>query len=330
MKNIKIKSIKTRQNSVSKKAEDFFKREDKQIHQSFPQPYRPRRFYKIVRLFFIGFFVLIIGGTGGILADRFLFPYLSHHPSLNKYQFLKKTSNGTTIINQIKEIKMSEEEILPQAIKKVLPAKVLVISETAKAPGFILSGDGIILTENKIFPSVNAETKPSGDKTPVHQTDGKKKEISLMIKTQNGEFFQGKLIKEEPLLGLSLIKIEASNLPIIALGDSDNLEIGQKLALLGQEATSVMVSQVNQIAEDHNGKEKIKTLIKIDRKLDKEFNGSVLINLKGEVVGIILVNQVNQEETSSTEISAGAEKLINFIIPVNEIKEFLKGEIFDF
>jgi S1-C subfamily serine protease len=190
MKNIKIKSIKARQKTASKTAEDFFKKEVNQPEplETFPKPYRPRRFYKIVRLFFIGFFILIIGGTGGILADRFLFPYLSHHPLFSRYQFLKKTSNGTTIINQVKEIKMSEEEILPQAIKKILPAKVTVISETAMAPGFIFSSDGIILTERKILPPIDEKTETSED-------NNEEKEISLTVKTQDGKTFQGKLIK---------------------------------------------------------------------------------------------------------------------------------------
>ena len=309
MKNIKIKSIKARQKTASKTAEDFFKKDAAQSEslETFPKPYRPRRFYKISRLFFIGFFILIIGGTGGILADRFLFPYLSHHPLFSRYQFLKKTSNGTTIINQVKEIKMSEEEILPQAIKKILPTKVLVISETTKTTGFIFSSDGIILTEKKILPLVNDETS---------EDNNKEKEISLTIKTQDGKTFQGKLVKEDILLDLILIKIEESNLPVISFGNSDNLEIGQKLGVVGEETTNVMISRIDRIEEISENKKggtsedkKINTLIKIDRKLDKEFSGSVLINLKGEVVGICLVNQ--------------GEELTNFIIPSNGVKEFL-------
>ncbi len=312
MKNIKIKSIKARQKTASRTAEDFFKKSENQTEplETFPKPYRPQRFYKIVRLFFIGFFILIIGGLGGILADRFLFPYLSNHPSLSRYEFLKKTSNGTTIINQTKEIKMSEEEILLQAIKKILPAKVAVISETAKSPGFIFSSDGIILTEQKIISSVENEISKNKEK-------GK----SLTIKTQSDETFQGKLIEKESLLGLALFKIEASNLPVILLGNSDNLEVGQKLGVVGEETTSVMVSRIDQIEEISENKEgetskekKTSTLIKIDRKLGEEFSGSVLINLKGEVVGIYLANQEEEE-------------LVNFVIPINEVKEFLNGEL---
>jgi serine protease Do len=117
-------------------------------------------------------------------------------------------------------------------------------------------------------------------------------------------------------LNLILIKIEESNLPVISFGNSDNLEIGQKLGVVGNGTTSVMVSRIDQIEEISENKKggifedkKINTLIKIDRKLDKEFSGSVLINLKGEMVGICLVNQ--------------GEELTNFIIPSNEVKEFL-------
>jgi S1-C subfamily serine protease len=314
MKNIKIKSIKARQKTASKTAEDFFKKAVNQPEplETFPKPYRPRRFYKIVRFFFIGFFILIIGGLGGILADRFLFPYLSNHPSLSRYEFLKKTSNGTTIINQTKEIKMSEEEILLQAIKKILPAKVSVISEAAKSPGFIFSSDGIILTEQKIILSAENEISESGKK---------EKEILLTIKTQSNETFQGELIEKESLLGLALLKIEVSNLPVIPLGNSDNLEVGQKLGVVGEETTSVMVSRIDQIEEISENEEgeiseekEINTLIKIDRKLGAEFSGSVLINLRGEVVGIYLANEEEGE-------------LVDFVIPINEVKEFLNGEL---
>jgi S1-C subfamily serine protease len=314
MKNIKIKSIQARQKTASKTADDFFKKDANQpeASETFPKPYRPRRFYKIVRLFFVGFFILIIGGLGGILADRFLFPYLSNHPLLSRYEFLKKTSNGTTIINQTKEIKMSEEEILLQAIKKILPTKVSVISETAESPGFIFSSDGVILTEQKIISSAENGTSKS---------EKERKEISLTTKTQSNETFQGKLIEKESFLGLALLKIEASNLPVIPLGNSDNLEVGQKLGVVGKETTSVMVSRIDQIEEISESEKsgtsedkKKNALIKIDRKLGAEFNGSVLINLKGEVVGIYLANEEEGE-------------LVNFVIPINEVKEFLNGEL---
>jgi serine protease Do len=231
---------------------------------------------------------------------------------LSRYEFLKKTSNGTTIINQTKEIKMSEEEILLQAIKKILPAKVSVISEAAKSPGFIFSSDGIILTEQKIILSAENEISESGKK---------EKEILLTIKTQSNETFQGELIEKESLLGLALLKIEVSNLPVIPLGNSDNLEVGQKLGVVGEETTSVMVSRIDQIEEISENEEgeiseekEINTLIKIDRKLGAEFSGSVLINLRGEVVGIYLANEEEGE-------------LVDFVIPINEVKEFLNGEL---
>jgi S1-C subfamily serine protease len=302
MKNIKIKSIKTRQKPASKTAKDFFKKGAEPLQKPFVEPYRPHRLNKIIRLFCVGFFILVIGGAGGILADRFLFPYLSHHPFFSRYQFFKKTGNETTIINQTKEIKISGEEVLPQVIKNILPKKVTVVSEIGKAPGFIFSSDGIIITERKIV------------LPPEESEESEEKETPFTIKTQEGETFSGELVKENSLLGLALLKIEGSNLPVINFGNSDDLEVGQRIGVVGNGITDAIISEINKVEENIEGEKKINTLIKIDRKLDENFSGSILVNFKSEAVGMILVSQKEEE-------------LTNFIIPINEIKNFLEKEL---
>ena len=76
MKNITIKSLRKKQSATAKITEDFFSKPKDQTKELEEEQYQPKRIKKIINFIVFSIFVLIIGGTGGILIDRFALPYL--------------------------------------------------------------------------------------------------------------------------------------------------------------------------------------------------------------------------------------------------------------
>ena len=301
MKNITIKSLRKKQNDAAKITEDFFSKPKNETKELEEERYRPTRIKKVINFIALLIFVLIIGGIGGILTDRFALPYLFvKYPNLNQYEFLKPINERTTVVEVIREVKISEEKAIVEAIKKTR-SSVVEIAEISdedddvvyKKSGIILTNDGLIITSLKNI----------GDE-----------EKSAWVKLRNGETYLAKLIHKDEFNELAIIKIDQANLPVVAFANSDKLELGEKLIILNSSVVTDIVSKLiddyvisikNSEGEDEN--EEIKSIvqkrIKIVNILGDSFDKAPVINLEGEIVGL-----------SQTG---------NLLIPVNEIKKFI-------
>lgn len=174
--------------------------------------------------------------------------------------------------------------------------------------GFIISRDGMILTNKHVVSDKDAQYA-------IYLNDGKK--------------FNGRVLALHPIDDLAIIKIEASNLPNLYLGTSDNLKLGQTAIAIGnalgefQNTVSVgVISGLKRsiIASDNGGTvEKLEGLIQTDAAINPGNSGGPLLNLRGEVIGI------------NTAIVSGAQN-ISFTIPINRAKQMVdeikhKGKI---
>ncbi|GIW66268.1 MAG: serine protease [Candidatus Parcubacteria bacterium] len=174
--------------------------------------------------------------------------------------------------------------------------------------GFIISADGLIVTNKHVVNDSKAEYT-------VFLNDGRK--------------FNGKVIAVHPRDDLALVKIDAKNLPVIKLGDSDKIKLGQTVIAignaLGEFQNTVSVGVVSGLrraitASDEMGNiERLENLIQTDAAINPGNSGGPLINLRGEVIGV------------NTAIVSGAQN-IGFAIPINRLKKMindiqLKGKI---
>ena len=126
MKNITIKSLRKKQGDAAKITEDFFSKPKNKTKELEEEQYRPTKTKKVINFIVLLIFVLITGGVGGILIDRFALPYLFvKYPDLNQYEFLKPINERTTVVEVIREIKISEEKAIVEAIKKSRSSIVL-------------------------------------------------------------------------------------------------------------------------------------------------------------------------------------------------------------
>ena len=232
--------------------------------------------------------ILIIGGLGGVLADQFLLPYLATVSPFSKIEFIRQASDGTTIINPTEEIIITENTALEQAIDKISPSLVVVQSFQSKklinqGTGFIMTSDGLIIT--------------AADLVPI--------KASQYLVFRNNHSLIGQVIKRDLENNLALLEIEETNLPVVSLVDLENLHLGERIILVGVELVDSYLNQfVNLGIIRSINRETLKINLFEENSLA---NGSPLVNVKGEVIGLNLVDRKGLLKT----------------IPVNKLKEFI-------
>ena len=307
MKNITIKSLRNKQKDKIETAENFFKKPKNEIDEIIERPYKPKRIKTILKTVFFIIFVLIVGGTGGILIDRAILPsLLIKYPELNQYEFLKRINERTTIIEKTEEIRISEDRAVVNAIKKVSPSVVEILEFSTENSDPIYKGSGIILTSNGLIIT-------SIENITLQKNNSEKENVEaniIKIKLKNEKVYDTKLIEIDLPTNLAIIKIEEDNLPVIALSNSENLELGEKVIIIDNSVITDIISKfVNDYdptgtVKENSSKSATQKRIKIINSLKNLFNGSPVINLKGEIIGI--------------------SQSGNLFIPTNEIMGFIE------
>jgi S1-C subfamily serine protease len=169
---------------------------------------------------------------------------------------------------------------------------------TALGSGFINHRDGLILTADHVIEGSRnikvALEKPGEPKGEVHDA---------------------RVIGRSRESGVAILKIDAGRpLPVLPLGDSAKLEIGDPVVAVGNPygfshtVTSGIVSFIGRKLPEAGQRAKKVEFIQIDAPINPGNSGGPLLNLFGEVVGI------------NTAMAAQAQG-IGFAMPVNTVKE---------
>jgi len=164
--------------------------------------------------------------------------------------------------------------------------------ERGQGSGFIISEDGYILTNNHVVGDV--------DKMTVELKDGRK-------------FTNAKLIGTDPESEVALIKIEGSGFPVLPLGDSDKMEIGDWVIAIGNPFglnETVTVGVVSAVGRSNVHIADYESFIQTDAAINPGNSGGPLINLDGKVIGI----------NTAIVSQSGGYMGIGFAIPINMAK----------
>jgi serine protease Do len=171
--------------------------------------------------------------------------------------------------------------------------------QRGQGTGFIISKDGYILTNNHVVGDV--------DKITVELQDGRK-------------FENAKLIGTDPDSEVALIKIGGDNFPVLPLGDSDKIEIGDWVVAIGNPfglSETVTVGVISAVGRSNVHIAAYEDFIQTDAAINPGNSGGPLINLDGQVIGI----------NTAIMSESGGYMGIGFAIPVNmarSIEEQLK------
>jgi len=229
---------------------------------------------------------------------------------------------------------LSEEEVIINVVKKVTPSVVSIVltkdvpifkerwfspfeffpefqipelqqegTEKRKiggGSGFIVSSDGLILTNYHVVEEEN---------------------VDYTVILSNGKEYKAKILARDQVYDLAILKIEEKSLQPLPLGDSDKLEVGQKVIAIGYALGELpntvslgIISGLKRdiVAQGSSGRvERIKEAIQTDAAINLGNSGGPLLNLKGEVIGI---NVAMAPEAQN----------IGFAIPINRAKKVIE------
>lgn len=142
------------------------------------------------------------------------------------------------------------------------------------------------------------------------------------VTLENGKEYLANVVWEDQDLDLSIIKINANNLPYVIFGDSDKIRIGEKVYAIGnpigfefrRTVTGGIISAVDRTIkiEENDKVSYMEDLIQTDATINPGNSGGPLINPQGEVIGI---NSVKIESAEA----------IGFAIPINIIKPIISS-----
>jgi serine protease Do len=183
------------------------------------------------------------------------------------------------------------------------PFKDLPKEQKGSGSGILISDDGYIITNNHVVENANKVT------------------VGLYDKRR----FDATVIGTDPLTDLAVIKIDAENLPLAYLGDSDELKVGQWVMAIGNPlslASTVTAGIVSAIGRGQLGLIRdsygVENFIQTDAAINPGNSGGALVDLSGAVVG---VNSAIATSGTGTYIGYG------FAIPINLAKAVAKDLI---
>jgi len=251
----------------------------------------------------IALLVLLLSLVGGAFGS---FVYLDLRSGTNP---MGQTFNS--------RINVEESSSVIDAAKKVNPSVVSITGVTKQSSffggvteaksswtGFIVRADGLIVTNKHVI---------SGNIT------------NFTVYTSDGKSYDAVVKAIDPIFDIAILKIEATNLPIVGLGSSDGLQLGQTVIAignaLGQYQNSVTVGVVSAVgrviqAGDASGTstENLDNVIQTDAAINPGNSGGPLLNIAGQVIGI------------NTAVDSSGQS-IGFAIPVNLVKSALDSYV---
>jgi serine protease Do len=157
--------------------------------------------------------------------------------------------------------------------------------------GFVINADGYVVTNN-------------------HVVDGA---TEIRVKFADGRELAGKVVGRDEKTDLALLKVDATGLPVIPLGDSARLEVGEPVMAVGnpfgleQTVTTGIVSATGRAI----GAGPYDDFIQTDASINPGNSGGPLVNSHGEVVGV---------NTAIASGGSGGSVGIGFAIPTNLVK----------
>ncbi len=166
--------------------------------------------------------------------------------------------------------------------------------------GFVISEDGVIVTNKHVVSETNAKYK---------------------VITKDDKTYDAQNIYRDPSNDLAIIKINATGLQPVTLGDSTQLKVGQMAiaigTALGEFRNTVTVGVISGLGRGitagspfEGAVERLDNVIQTDAAINPGNSGGPLLNSAGQVIGV------------NTAVS-GEGQNIGFAIPINVIKESL-------
>ncbi len=237
---------------------------------------------------------IILGMIGGYVSSTYLGGSIVYKvPSGSDNNISEDVGSGKTVAQVADEVSNSVVEISTESVRTGSYFNQYVTEGAGS--GVIISADGYIVTNNHVVSGASKVT----------------------VRTKSGDSFTASVKGTDSTSDVALLKVEASGLTPVVIGDSSTLKvgdtsvvIGNPLGQLGGTVTTGIISALDREIEISGSK---MNLLQTDAAINPGNSGGGMFNSNGELVGIVVAK-------SSGESIEG----LGFAIPVNDITNVIQ------
>jgi S1-C subfamily serine protease len=226
----------------------------------------------------------------------------------------KPASAASSAVGQttaVQQVTLSQSDAIVRVANLVKPSVVTITSSgasgfspfsvpsTGVGSGFVVSASGLILTNNHVVTGAT----------------------SLTVTLDDGRQLAATVVSTDPTHDLAIVKVDATGLTPVTLGDSSSVQVGQLAIAIGSplgtftdSVTQGIISGLNRTItvtdESTRSQQDLAGLIQTDAAVNPGNSGGPLLDASGSVVGIITASSSNAQD-------------IGFAIPINQAKAMI-------
>ncbi len=189
--------------------------------------------------------------------------------------------------------------------KQLVPGQQARTQDVAYGSGFVISADGLILTNSHVI--------EDGQYITVVMSDGKTYEATVKGQDYDSD--------------VAVLKIEAAGLTPVSIGDSDKLQVGEQVIAIGNPlgeelADTVTVGYLSSLNRKIQTGDRTYHVLQTDAAINPGNSGGALLNTSGEVIGMTTLKSMYAGTTESGDTISSEG--IGFAIPINYVMDIAK------
>ncbi len=242
----------------------------------------------------------VSGLIGGFVGDRLF----SANFKITSGKFIEEHAyiEDSKIIQAIDKVGSAVVSILTADTLDPMSLQIPTKDDVYGGTGFVVDASGLVLTNKHVVLDKKANYK---------------------IVFSDGSEYLAEFLSEDPFDDVAVLKIKTDkkiDFPVVTLGDSENLKIGQRVVAIGNAlsmyentVTSGIISAKGRDVEaynDYGAIQNMSGLLQTDAAINLGNSGGPLVNLNGDVIGM---NVAVQEMANN----------IGFAIPINDLKSVI-------
>lgn len=223
-------------------------------------------------------------------------------------------SNRTAATVNVKKVDgqtlMTPSEVYASTVNSVVSINCSAVStnifgqqteSASSGSGFIYTADGYIVTNQHVVANAS----------------------SINVTLYNGDTYPATLVGSDSDYDVAVLKIDAKDLPAVTLGSSTDVNVGDTVMAIGNPLGELTFSMSQGIVSCVNRAINVEgtpfNMIQVDASINPGNSGGPLMNLYGEVVGIVSAKYSSYANTTVEGLG--------FAIPINDVQSIIKDII---
>lgn len=220
-------------------------------------------------------------------------------------------SNRTAATVSVKKVDgqtlMTPSEVYASTVNSVVSINCSAVStnifgqqteSASSGSGFIYTADGYIVTNQHVVANAS----------------------SINVTLYNGDTYPATLVGSDSDYDVAVLKIDAKDLPAVTLGSSTDVNVGDTVLAIGNPLGELTFSMSQGIVSCVNRAINVEgtpfNMIQVDASINPGNSGGPLMNLYGEVVGIVSAKYSSYANTTVEGLG--------FAIPINDVQSIIK------